>query len=569
MSFSLSAFKPIVPDPDAGKFVLNYDPQYLRLWDSQDKGTSILPYNDWTGTLTGNAYSGEDTIWLEGFDSGISNLSVAWIEDGYDDGTVFDGSNACTCMCQVIVHGGNAEITTWGVDIDTDSNNNGEIDDYDQNGIYEDDIERTSAKRIFVNIDDDNRNGVPDKDELSDPTFVSDNDLAKTVLQIPVLDAYTGKKVRLTLDGNIRAWNALATSESSGVYEWVLDGVTMVSPGITVPTHSLFPLNIYIEGLEVGGASAKLEMLDGGVVMGAPDDVTYSVEKIVWPFENPPSGYQNEPTSDTSKWVGIELNEGWYIDKALVDYITNPEDLGTIETVHPDRTAPHESQPKIVKARADNDGELSASTESYPNGFRAEIEYEFPHRDVNGYVQALGKGARLSFVGNSGVKFGSNSANSNKPWEINILDVDALFAEAGGSAVLQAATDESGEVEVTTPDYNKEPVNRLMTAIVYGGEYEKMTDNPNYTTASEESEPPADAGEYHDTHLSNKERPDGVMVIDVKPVGATWSLVITLSGVETFRDDDFDPGDLSKFSLQSHWGSGVRFQSMEVTKYVS
>ncbi|MGB7347675.1 MAG: hypothetical protein WBD20_25855 [Pirellulaceae bacterium] len=446
--------------------------------------------------------------------------------------------------------------------------------------MHEDDIEEDDlGKRIFLNIDDDNRNGIPDREDVYAPggnATAGENDLARVEFAtgLPFITDYRWMELRFTFDAGLRGW---ATAQKQGAYTPNVDGGGVYTIDLDgtdsagFPNHLTVPNEFFVEGVSVSHrAFVTVELLRGTTVLST-DKIVFSVEKIVWPFANPPAGYQDDPTSDANSWIGIELNEGWFIDKALIDYIVNPADRGTIETVHPDRTTPHEARPRTVKGRADNDGELSPSTESYPNGFRAEIEYAFPHRDLNGYVQAVGKGAKLSLVGNSGVKFGANADEFNKPWEVAIKDVDGLFAEAGGDAAVQTATDANGNVDVVTPDYAAEPVNRLMTAVVYGGDYKLMKNNPRYHIHYAQSFKPADASEYYQTHLANNSLSDGLMVIDLKRSGVTWVLVVTLGGVETYRDNNFVPiqpdNPLGEISLQSHWGSGVRFNNMEVVRY--
>lgn len=115
--------------------------------------------------------------------------------------------------------------------------------------------------------------------------------------------------------------------------------------------------------------------------------------------------------------------------------------------------------------------------------------------------------------------------------------------------------------DVAINPYKQEPVNKLMNAVIYGGDYEKMTDNPVKPNA------PANAQQYFDTIKNNMARTAGTMIIELVQVNAKWRFTIKLDGVATYQDDDFNPGTVGNLNVQSHWGSGVRFKNMDSVKY--
>jgi hypothetical protein len=535
-----------------GTFRLHYSPYVVRVWTDQSKSQLVLPYGGIPGVSNGVAYSGQTTLWVEGYGPGESSIYVTFEPDPY-------GSYG---NCIVTTTGSVWTVSVLGVkaNITNDANHDTQLTNAD------DEIEDTKSTRIFVNHDDDNRNGFADTDDAQ--VQGGDDDLAQTKLELGISAGtpLAGLVARLTVPDKLKAYGTISKGPLAGgtangnVYEWKLD--ELYGPGYV---FDLFPLIVYMEGTEKGDYRAKFEILQNGAVKST-DTAGYSVENIVWPYVNPPAGYQ---FNSTATWVGTKLSGGsdpteakaWWISKPLIQYIIAPTDLGFIETVHPDQMSQHEARTErgLVKARADNKGELSESTQSYgTNGFRATINYEFTLRDTNGYVQGIGKNGRISFVGNSGLKFGGK--------EVAIFDIHGMFDEAG--TTLAASTQDNGFVDLATPNYNGEHLKTLMGAVVYNGKYEKMLDNPN------RPQPPVDKAAFHATHQNNKskQKPQGqidTLVIDVsKNISATpqrWQIQVYLNDKLTYLDKDFDITGLSTIKLQSHWGSGVKFVSMEVT----
>jgi len=380
----------------------------IKVWTSTDKTEEITGSTIYVlGTASVPA-----SVYVEGITAGAATLQ-ATITDPDDEEYKTD-----TVL-----------FTVYDINLQTDSENDGDLDEDD------DALEDAEEKRIFINKDDDDENGKPDKDDTSSDTF--ENDFAETKLEIdfPEGTDFTGIKLRLTLDAGLKAWNFFAGTKETplgatvngNVYEWDLGGSTWISPGVDAPTHTLFPNSVWIEGISLGaGLTAKLELLIGGEVKRT-DTTRYSVEEIVWPFSTQAEEWQDQPTS---KWVGLTLPDAWYISKSLVDYIKTPGEKGSIETIHPDMDD---------GKRSSADGADAVSTETYGNNVTLDFNYEFELRGDNGYgyVQAnipnwpdldernheLDR-VKVSFVGNSGVKFSGT--------EINILDVAKMVSLAGG-----------------------------------------------------------------------------------------------------------------------------------------
>ncbi|MEZ6088825.1 MAG: hypothetical protein R3C05_12530 [Pirellulaceae bacterium] len=87
---SLSDLKPMVSDPTDGKYLLFYDPQAIRVWNSQDKWDFIRPHGwDETMNIDGNTlpmgieYSGQSDLWVEGINinPGQTSISLVWASE--------------------------------------------------------------------------------------------------------------------------------------------------------------------------------------------------------------------------------------------------------------------------------------------------------------------------------------------------------------------------------------------------------------------------------------------------------------------------------------------------------
>jgi hypothetical protein len=184
-----------------------------------------------------------------------------------------------------------------------------------------------------------------------------------------------------------------------------------------------------------------------------------------------------------------------------------------------------------------------------------EFEYSFEasRNPPNGYVHHPSQ-TKLSFVGNSGVKFGGK--------EVAILDVAKMVAEGGGLAAFDP--DEGGGINgsgvVSIGPYASEDLSKLMTGVAYAGDYEKMADNPN------EPNVPGSADDYFELLENNVAHTNGQMKIDVTKTGDDYVLEVYLDESEnwSYRDADFPLSSFTTLDLQSHWGSGVIFTSMDI-----
>jgi len=478
------------------------------------------------------------------------------------------------------------KVTVVEMDIDTDSDNDRDVDRSVQEDSQED-VNGSSVyevgKRIFVNNDDDNRNGKADKDDDASvyaTANVDDNDFAEIVLDtagVP-LKKLAGHSLWLGLDSGLNVWADKRKTPLSGSanapdrtsnswYIWDIDS-----------TGGSFPDKLYVEGTEVAEKHVYWRLVKPGGTANnkaevvARDTVEINVEDLVYPFVD--QDIYNWYHFAASTWQGLNVGDAWYMDKTLVDYINTsglhvPGQQGILETIHPDMDDPTGGKPLTWASR---EGDISTSKETYADGFTMEFDYSFEPKErgdgVTGYVQANAYTVpsppqqrklkeKLSFVGNSGVKFGTSvrpSDQKTKDFEIAILDVQSMVGKAGGLSNITI----DGETKVVSGAYEKEHLSTLMTAVRYGGDFANMpadykTDgggNPDYPATLE-------------SQYSN--RTPARMVIDAAKNGTTYTVIVTLGGVETYRGTGLSITGLDKLKLQSHWGSGVIFSNMNVT----
>ena len=424
--------------------------------------------------------------------------------------------------------GGNyrtAELTIWpSVDIDTDSDNNRIVNRSLDEDVIEDHPDHL-GKRIFVNWDDDNENGKADVEDAV-PLTSPDEDLAEAKLDFG-LSTYAGVEamnwfctIRRRRESGARlkrSWRVPNTIQWQ-TYTWTIGSGW-------IKQRSL-PMSVYVEGIEVAASTLTWTLQPHG---GAALARTLSNSASKHCLALPQQKYPNWNERTTSDWNGIKLAPAWYIDKALVDYVNTPQEKGLIQTIHPDKTV--DGVPTRSNVGANELSSTAGPTEvggEYPYGFVMEFDYSFETaRNPDwGYIQAEGKLPKLSFVGNSGVKFGVLQS-TGAPLETAILDVKSMVRLGGNLTAFdpsRGGIDDDGivTIPIQPPDpatYQPEPLNRLMTGVIYGGDYRGMADNPSHLLVPPAD--PADAYEYYATLSNNYNRTNAHMKIDVARVNET------------------------------------------------
>jgi hypothetical protein len=465
------------------------------------------------------------------------------------------------------------------VDLDTDSDNN------QQDGVErtkdEEDIEdgENSGKRIFVNTDDDNKNGIPDfEDDQTAYADLSDNDFAMIKLVKP--SVAKGDNLRLVVPNGLNLWadkskspvalpgGATPTEVAGGkAYDWPL------SPSGFTEMPDLLFIEGAAENADGHPYVVRLEHRKAGGVLDF-DKINISVEKIVYPFKGLDAEWSKQATTT---WKGVDVASGWGISKSLVDYIMNDLDLGVLETRRPDLPGKVASgavfgQPEVPGLGQLADSYITANL-AFDSGFTLEFSFSYAKDhgddDSTGYVQADGKGEKGSFVGNSGIKFGKDVLA--KDVEVAILDVPSMLAyvdtdprtfsfskSAAGEWGLSFSTSDDPPGTVT------EPVSKLLNGVRYGGGLQYFQDG-----LTEGVEGPLGEGDDVDVqndlytlYVNSTNLSAGAMKIEVKPgVIGTFSLNVWVEGEHTYSEANIAM-EIMRPRFQSHWGSGVVFSDV-------
>ncbi len=537
-------------------------------------GTNPVPTLDMAG-VQGGVVTGATTTWTLWVEATAPSVSLADI--------VFtltaNGGLSSTDIVRATA------MAMPAVDIDVDSNNNGSI------GEDDDPIEDTDpgdyaivGARIFQNIDDDDRNGSMDKADGQFKPGVEDLDLAEALLRTSGLRALNSSPLKK--DGIYRLWlgvpaglNVFADRRRAPLTPDGTDG-TWRYWNVAPDGASTFPSKVFIEGLVVGEYEVLWQLCEPNAPgqNGPPqqsvarDVVDISVEEMVFPTsdQHDPDAY----SKNTSQWDGFALKEEypWIIEKPLVDFIKARSPVGWLET-------PYRQPPASGEANAPS---LESRQTANNGSFTIEFEFEYDRsRGESGWVAANGQ-QKISFVANSGVKFGTDFST-----EIALLDVRAMVDRAtittnnvtytgldafdpskGGGIVVD---DMSGEGKVDFPDLTgseREEIARLLTGVAYNRDYVGVTDAPNMPPIKADRQ----ADDYFRVLKAVYDRAGDTAGGSLKAnyAGATSTLAIWLNGQQTYvrntTDSDFKPvGAVDTLQLQSHWGSGVRFKNIKIS----
>jgi len=491
------------------------------------------------------------------------------------------------------------------VDIDTDSNNSGMIERSVEEELME---TQYPGKRLFINHNDTNRNGIPDKDEMQANGWPAvydepDKDLVEAILDfgLSTYEGLEGFKLVLFFPEHTDVWSTPTRvpfteygaehSRDHRVVSWTIDESWI--------DDDPFPLTVYVEGTALWEGSpatgvvgwATLPPPGSGIPLFA-DHARFTVEPIVWPSNESGTEWKTKPTT---QWNGFTLPAGWYIDKTLEQLIQPGAEIGNIRTMYPDTpgippvdpTDPDDKgQPPFASFE---EGDDSYSTNTYPGGFTLYATFRFD-RSVgwDGYVQGdtNRNGVRdipderpdhdrpmLSFFANSGIKIWQ--------WfEIQIFDTNQLLGLEGFNV------DAAGIVRADGywPD---EGVNLLMTGIAYGSAYPNVP-APNDIFMLDFHAPNPQTPDYHQTLVNNAGRfsdDEHTLKVIFQPVGAgTYDVKTYLVSNGTadllYHNPQVThgtgttgqqyaladvPANQRTVRLQSHWDSGVIFTAVTIT----
>jgi hypothetical protein len=325
---------------------------------------------------------------------------------------------------------------------------------------------------------------------------------------------------------------------------------------------------------------------------GIQNTFTFAEDNQTLQYETAPDGTKSNlgvryrtSTLHAAAWNGLKVPSAWEYD----------EQEYTIETHAPSGFYDETTGKYYPADRANPQGDPAHATEEGPDassvlkcgkGFDITLNYYFDHDRGGdfGYVHAVkdlepdGNGAydctllqKLSFVGNSGVKFGGK--------EVQILDVKAMVKMVDGdppellsswaNSVFSTGIDDNAKV--TVGDYTPENLGCLLSGVVYG-DRTSLTAWPevaDYANAAEDAdgdpEPHAPRERLFNALKNNYNRTNGSLTIEVTPHTAFTQVDVYLDGTESFSDSALALASINKVTVQGHWGSGIVFTYAALT----
>ena len=498
-------------------------------------------------------YSGDEDILVEGLRPGEVVLDYELVLNG------------------AIIHQDKVRITVLQVDLDTDSDNDGTVEPNDSDEDAKENADDEPGKRIFVNKDDDNKNGKADTEDDDDAYSENDNDFAEIQLNISEngMSILAGHKLYLIADAGLNIWSdrqktplpyaANPPSGSSGtgddetadIFWWDIYGGS--------PTNWTF----HVEGTTTGTHYVQLQLRKSDGTIISQDIVKISVEKMVWPNQDPAADW--DATDPTSEWNGFELPEGWFVSSSLCNIINGT--TGYIRTEYPEETSAGRWE---GTTNQNSYAELDLATVcggSWNNNVtvRIEITYAFeqsPNIAVGDFVDTnLAGRYQASFFHNSGIKIENRS-------EIQIFDTASLLDAIDGSQ--ETIDGVTASVIGDASDINA----RGVVQLDHGGTAWTTTEADKVESLISGTPYAVDTRMDGETYMERLQRaPQGgqTMTIDVfRENDGEYTFTITINGsTKTYNNIvRGKPEDVisNKLMMQSHWGSGVKFTSAKVKK---
>jgi hypothetical protein len=553
----------------------------LRLWEERTKDTAILNGHTYTVGID-ELPSSQYPLFVEGYSVGSGTIT----------GTLKNNAG-------VQVNQDSVSFLVVEMDIDTDSDNDNVLERSIAEELIEclpgDDVGEV-GKRIFKNVDDDNKNGRADlldsKDDY-DLHGLKDKDFAEVKLSALGVSGLEGYSLWLGFPPiSLNAWDDKDKSYlSSDRYD--IDFGTPGSGDGPVgwriwdigPNGAVsFPETLYFEGKTEGQFEIDWRLVkpngsgfDASGDILARDEIEVNVEPIVWPNQDPSAPW--DPDEFTVEWNGFQLPDGWFIQSSLGDIINGT--TGYIRTQYPQKVEYSNENPDFhwegtiaQKTNATLDLAELCATSNWGDDIwmKVEVEYEFeqsPNISVGQFVDTnLPDRWQASFHHNSGVIFENRS-------EIQIFDTASLLTAIDGTditldgevvsvegdpTVINAAQNSSIQVQLTrvngggsdSQTRDADEIHSLITGIPYGYQ------NLDYETDETNME-----------RLDRAPKGSHTMKIYVRKHEGSYEFKVSIPGHSDnvqYSVPILGDADPNALYLQSHWGSGVKFKTAKVVQ---
>ena len=458
-------------------------------------------------------------------------------------------------------------VSEYFVDLDVDSDNNGYINTFGNTvrEKAEDEMETSVGKRITYFSDETNVPG----DYMYVPIRVKE-------IRSPYSPLH-----------DERVYYSFECSTNLELYRWSSSGGTGVpfNQGFLTPVGS---------SREVLTTLIDLSSIHNDVfyvkAVGSAPSGTISLK--LWEKVLNSSQYI-EVASDT---VLFSVQNGGYAPGWIVPsgWTINPDGSLVTPTPHPGALGPQTEGSGVET----NGGDV-ISRVPYENGFNIKFDFSFERNTYNGFPEGFlypesygdeknevinnGDPRLLGFFGNSGIKVFDNS------FEIQIYDTDALFNMLNIDTTISESTSADDVAQLME---NSGYLNGERTRLIFYNYNYKFDKNGNLQHVDEVLNRLISGEIYQEDNASvdkliaarNRQRVSNSMEIDLSKRDVAgdckYYLKVVVNGFQIITNEDVtarinsnnnnnnnNSSNNKTISIQSHWGSGVRFNNIEVKGY--
>jgi len=458
-----------------------------------------------------------------------------------DDTSYYTGRNPLAWRLQ-----GSNDGKNW-IDLDVDSDNNGYINDKTENPIRadaEEAMEESVGKPITY--------------------FGNATDVHNDYAYVPInVNLQTTDSPLLSSDAsNIRV-SFSYTKDNLEIYRVIGDDDSIIESNVKKPFSEYLQLGadnkFYVRAINAEPDTGFANGFDKIHVIVWDGDVEIHRDTVCFDVQD---------GSDAGGWI---VPSGWRIG----------ED-GSLTTPTPEEGAvgPKSEGSEVTKNNGAAYYELTS--EQIAAGFEMRFTYTFTRNGDDGYLQpdtnkdqtSAGDASKLSFVGNSGVKFGTaytnvpkeDNLNETEPThvtEIAILDVEKSTALAGGlESFIACIADNTGATGLLLKGYADEPVTKLTSGVKYGAPSGALL-TEGYQAFFRKNHQ-LFARQSVDMKLRytgvNNDADDDKLIVYVKNQDGIYEQYGEYADV---FGDVLGRVKENRVYLQAHWGSGVKFSNIE------
>ncbi|QDT35833.1 cadherin repeat domain-containing protein [Stratiformator vulcanicus] len=443
-----------------------------------------------------------------------------------------------------------------GIDLGADIDGDGDIDEDDDAA---EDPSNGLGLRTFVNVDDDNLNGVADSSDSS-ATYTSfgtfiDDDLLEVSLDLSEVHvaANAGKWIALEAT-QLRLYSNQQKSSLTGYDPTVTQGSRRYWK-IGADGQSSLPSTVYVEGYGEGDFKVHLRLYsEDRATIIERDTISVSVEALKIAVDP-----ATDLSLDTSHWDNtVDVPTGWKVIGSLATIAGGtPAQLRTPGPVKNESTG--QWLGKNLGSTYDVTFDIDqAGSYAYEISFEYSFENGRPGITTGHYVEADNADSKPGFFANGGVYFDNKA-------ELQIYDTAALLAAINGTPVViggnQVTLNGGLNGSVTnlsggSKPWRQESVNTLISGVPYASDssLNSMTDL--------ETAPQGGGQIAIQFRRIEADGVDSIYEIRTLVGDGDWGEWTRIDGGTSGSSKRRVPN--GKIHFQQHWGSGVIYSNINI-----